>query len=525
MATSDARTRLRRLGQYDLGAWVETATGEYLWHVQREIAAALSVPHAQVTVPSCFSSGKTWLAGRLALAFYDAYQPGTPCDYCDPDGTKGGCRGAKVITTSSKEDHLKHNLWGEIRSAYAKIRDRVGIDGALPPADMALLHEPMHFIIGQVATASEGFQGYHAAHVLVIGDEATSVSDAVSQGIQGLLASGDARLLLIFNPTTPDTYAAVKTKSNLTKTIRISAFQTPNFTNEPVPPGANLVSQRFLDDLESQGQGPGTYEWTTKVLAEFWDLGEDNLVQEKWYQDARSGLWVRGVRALGIDLAAYGSSENVISVRDGNSLIEQRAFPAGRTELFFEGPVTEMVLRHDPHYVIYDADGVGSGAVGYAENLYRHLSSGAQVVGFRGALATTSAYSNTRSTWYWHLRRLFESGVIVVSDLAHSPQLMEQITSIKYGIRNGAIRLETKEEMKKRGMASPDRADGLMYAFALSSDLYIPKAKPKPVDNVEKVFGVHDHSDDAMWRKDMEKFDRARKGGRQVHPILGVKDW
>src|SRR5574341_527084 len=124
MRTTDADQRLMLLGKLDLGAAVEVMSGEELWGKQRQIATALSRPRAKVAVPSCNASGKTWEAGRLALAFYKAYSPGAPCPSCDPTGKHGGCRGSKIITTSSKQDHLKLNLWGEIRSAYPKILDR-----------------------------------------------------------------------------------------------------------------------------------------------------------------------------------------------------------------------------------------------------------------------------------------------------------------------------------------------------------------------------------------------------------------
>src|SRR5690349_21451192 len=92
------RDQLRVLGQASLGAWIEVATGNELWNIQNEVADELSVPRAKVAVPSCNASGKTFLAARLALAFYDAYTPGAPCMQCDPTGTRGGCRGSKVLT-------------------------------------------------------------------------------------------------------------------------------------------------------------------------------------------------------------------------------------------------------------------------------------------------------------------------------------------------------------------------------------------------------------------------------------------
>lgn len=513
LTSADQRDRLRLLGRVDLGDYIEIGTGEELWRKQKEVASAISVPHAQVAVASCNASGKTWLAARIALAFYDTYTPGSPCDICG-----GPCGGSKVITTSSKKEHLKDNLWGEIRLAWPKLESRIGMEGELYPAATGLVDTPDHYITGIVATQAEGFQGYHAAHILIIGDEATSVDDATATGITGLLASGDARLLLIFNPTDTTTYAYQKFSAPHVTSITISAFDTPHFTHEHIPPGANLITPIFLEDLRQTGQGEGTYEWTTRVLGQFWDLAEDVLINGKWYEESRSGLLIPGgTRAIGIDLASYGTAESVIGYRDGNSLMRIDAHPAGRVDHFFYGPVVQACLNFAPHFVIYDADGVGAGAIGYAEALYKHLAPGAQVIGFRGAKAIVDSHTNARSMWYWQLRRQFESGIITVS--VEDMKLKDQLTNIRYSIKEGKIRVETKEEMRKRGMASPDRADAVMYAFAYAGDLPIPVVKPK-LDNEYEGLNLRDNSVSAMWERDRARYDKP-----EVHPILGVEDW
>jgi phage terminase large subunit len=517
MEALDARTRLRRLGQLHLGDYIEIATGEELWNKQHEIAEAISQPHAQVVVPSCNASGKTWLAGRIALAFYDSYRPGTPCEYCDPSGTGSGCRGAKVITTSSKEQHLEDNLWGEIRLAWARIKERHGIDGRLLPKDTKIEGAENWFITGLVATSAEGFQGYHAAHILVIGDEATAVSDEIAQGIIGLLASGDARLLLILNPTDENTYAAAQARSPFTTTIKIDAFSTPNFTGEKMPDGAHLIHPGFLERLKAGGMGPGTYEWTTRVLAEFWKIGDDTLVSDAWFNASLTNPWMKGTVSLGIDLASYGTNESVIAVRDGNVLVDIMAFPAGRVDHFFQGPVTAAVKKWNPDYVIYDADGVGAGAIGYAEALLRSMRPGGQVIGFRGAKNISPFYTNARSAWYWSLRKMFEADHIAV---AHDdPTLREQLTVIRYSIVQGAIRVETKDEMRRRGVKSPDRADAVMYAFSFATELPTPVA-PETRSWVEDELGLHNRSEEAMWEALDRQYDEP-----MVHPLLGVTDW
>ena len=512
---TDARTRLRRLGQLDLGDHIEVSTGKKLWSIQHKIATAISMPHARVAVPSCNASGKTHLAARIALAFFDAYTPGTPCDQCG-----GPCRGSKVIGTSSKWEHLRDNLFGELRIAYAAMRDNgVVPEGRLLAGDLRLDNGPAHFIIGQAADKAEGMQGYHAAHKLILGDEATSIDDEVSLGLTRLMAAGDARMLLIFNPTTADTYAYKMTKAKNVDVIKITAYDTPNFTGEEVPPGANLTSQRFLDDLTSAGMGAGSYEWQTSVEAEFWDQGEDTLIPPPWVDRSLTTASVLGVRQIGVDLATYGDNENVIAFREGNDLVEIRGFPAVRQDVFWESQVTKAVLDFAPHYLCYDADGVGAGVTGYAELAARQMPDGGALLPFRGAGAVGERYYNARSAWWWNLRRRFEFGHVRLQAPVDQ-RMRDQLTIPKYSITaNGKIKVETKAEMKKRGEKSPDRADAVMYAFALSEALHEPYAA-QPTE-VADFFGVGDNSEEAMWA-------RARgvdKGWKDINPVLGLPDW
>lgn len=500
------------LGQLDLSAWVEAALGVELWSVQRRIGAAASKRRARVAVPSCNASGKTYLSARLALAFYDAFTPGTPCQQCGP----GGCRGAKVLTTASQHEHLRDNLWGEMRLAEAELRARgIQLSGKMSLGqNLRLESAPGHFVVGRSPNSAEGFQGFHAAHKLILGDEATSLDMQMQQGITGLLATGDSRLLLIFNPTTDDTYAAMEARSPLTEVIKITAWDTPAFTGEHMPAGANLTTPEWLEELKAKGMGPGTYEWTTRVEADFWTQGENVLITPASFDKATGAHVLSGTKALGIDLAPYGDDENVIARRDGNALTRLNAYPAMRPDLFIKGPVMDAVLEHAPDYLIWDADGVGAGTYGdmeYVQQVFNSRHGGNMVLlPFRGGTHVTTKFANTRSAWWWALRRRFEMDNIALT-LPRDDKLRAQITDIRYSITDaGDIKIETKKEMKKRGRESPDRGDAAMYAFSMVEELPIPSRVVE--EPVTEYFGLKDRSIDAMWRRDLHK---QRYGDRQ----------
>lgn len=531
------RERLRSAGQANLGAWVMAARNLELWSIQQDILTELSVPRAKLVVPSTNASGKTFLAAQAAIAFYDAYTPGTPCVQCDPDGTKGGCRGSKVLTTSSKEIHLKDNLWGEIRMALSDLaRKGIEMPGTLAPADTFLADSwGNHFIRGQVATKEEGFQGYHAAHKLIIGDEATAVSEEVARGITSLMATADTRLLLIFNPTTNETYAAQMSRSPRVKVIKITAFDTPHFTGERVPEGANLTTPEFLEDLIAQGMGPGSYEWTTRILANFWDKGDDVLIPPGWVHAAKNrDALILGTIGVGIDLAPYGTAENGIGVRRGDNLVSLTATPSMRVDHYINGdpddpgtlsPVQRVIRDYGPWVIVFDADGVGAGAIGEFTRLHewaikrRYMQQGSLIIPFRGGHRVNDNFLNNRSAWWWALRKRFERGQIAMQVL--DPKLDEQLSQMTYEITNtGQIKVETKKDMRARGLVSPDRADTVMYTFAYSEELPNPQLKPESQFVVTAGYAI-DRSEDAMWRRDLTANRRPR---REINPVTGIPD-
>ena len=88
-------------------------------------------------------------------------------------------------------------------------------------------------------------------------------------------------------------------------------------------------------------------------------------------------------------------------------------------------------------------------------------------------------YANARAEWWWSLRSRFESGDIAIPD---DEELVSQLADIRYKINSrGQIQIESKEDMKRRGGSSPDRADALMLAFGLSEEERRPPGIPIPL--------------------------------------------
>ena len=91
----------------------------------------------------------------------------------------------------------------------------------------------------------------------------------------------------------------------------------------------------------------------------------------------------------------------------------------------------------------------------------------------RGRVAGSAAgdserFVNARAEWSWGLRERFEQGDIDIDPA--DDDLASQLGAIRLEYTSrGQIKIESKDDMAKRGMPSPDRADALMLAYATPS--------------------------------------------------------
>ncbi|HZA21152.1 MAG TPA: terminase B, partial [Dehalococcoidia bacterium] len=75
----------------------------------------------------------------------------------------------------------------------------------------------------------------------------------------------------------------------------------------------------------------------------------------------------------------------------------------------------------------------------------------------------SAIFGNLRAEGYWKLRERFASGLI---SIPADNQLMGELAAMRYSYDSqGRVLMESKDEMRGRGLPSPDRADALMLAF------------------------------------------------------------
>ena len=172
---------------------------------------------------------------------------------------------------------------------------------------------------------------------------------------------------------------------------------------------------------------------------------------------------------MGVDVARFGDDRTVIALRRGR---DARSIPwiklAGADTMTVAAKVAEIAQQYRPDAIFIDGGGPGGGVVDRLRQLQHSVfdvqfggKADHSHIGQDGAIV----YANKRAEMWGSMRAWLAGGMI-----PDDRELLADLTGVEYGyaLREGrdAIILEKKEDMKKRGLASPDLADALALTFA-----------------------------------------------------------
>lgn len=310
------------------------------------------------------------------------------------------------------------------------------------------------------ATTDEAAQGFHEKNLKVICEEASGISRKLIQQFKGTLSNPNSAMLMIGNPNTRDCefFDCFNRKRSQWATLTFNAEETP--ASEWFDP------QRNRDLEEEFDRDSDVYR--IRVLGEFPHSDPNCVISSEQCEsvskkrDMLAMAKLSGVKQFGIDLARFGGDESVIYRRSGESIVQWKRFarvdPSIVIEKAIEWQASAGWEDHDCWYVP-DAGGIGQGI------MHRFYDMGRQVLEFHnGSSAIRSdRYANkVTEAWFNFAKKVKAGRCYIPSD----NMLIQQLSGRQYYVnRKGQLVLESKEEYKKRGNESPDRADGCVMAF------------------------------------------------------------
>lgn len=211
-----------------------------------------------------------------------------------------------------------------------------------------------------------------------------------------------------------------------------------------------------------------------------------HLVREARLRQPYTDAW--DVCIIGVDVARFGDDRTVIFPRRGKNA---RSFGyvsiKGADTMQVVGRVLEVADRVSADAIFVDEGGVGSGVI---DRLHQ-LTDIAQGVNFGWRsdhhVPGQPKAANKRAEMWAKLREDLRSGLALPDD----DELEQDLTAPLYRFdANSAVQLEKKEEMRRRGIRSPDLGDALAltYAYPVVSHAHHETFPSAPDENYDPVF-------------------------------------
>lgn len=439
---------------------------------QRTIRKITPIGERLVRCIEVASPRHLYLAGRAMIPTHNSFSAARVAAWWLATHEPGE---AMVITSAPTWKQIRAVLWREILRAHSKgklvgrITQQAEWIAKMPSGHeeiIALGLKPQDY-------DPSAFQGIHARFILVIFDEACGIFAQLWNAADSLISNDESRFLAIGNPDDPHSEFAESCKPGSGwNTIKISAFDTPNFTDEEIPDRLkhNLVGPKWVEEKRKRW-GETNPLYIAKVLGEFPDTNTDGLIPMRWIRLAsENALPPIGSVQLGVDVGAGGDKTVIASNHGGVVRIVKRSQePDTMKSLEL---LLDVMKDTDPVVARVDSIGLGVGIVDRAKQIAKDkgglrskLASRIVGVNVGKAPARGDKFVNLRAENYWHLREMFERGEINIDP--EDEDLMAQLVDLQYRrTSRGLIQIESKDEMRARGKHSPDDADAVMLSCA-----------------------------------------------------------
>ena len=388
--------------------------------------------------------------------------------------------GASVIVSANSEAQLRSVTWAEVTKWLAMSINSHWFEIAatrIMPAkwlteivEKELRKGTRYWSVEGRLWSEENPDAYAGLHnedgVLLVFDEASGIPDSIWSVAQGFFTENTPhRFHLAFSNPRRNTgyfYEAFNSKRAFWRTRNIDARDVEGTDK-------NLY-QQIIDEY-----GPDSYQANVEVYGMFPSEGDDQFIGVNLVDDAMKRPKRKDETApivIGVDPARFGSDATVIAVRQGRDIVEIRRL-RGADTMEVVGHVIDAIEEFSPAMVVIDEGGLGAGIVDRLKE-QRYKIRG---VNFGNKASKQLMYGNKRAEMWGAMREWLKD--------AHLPNDRFLKTDL-IGPRvkpdsKGTIFLESKKDMKARGLASPDAADAIAVTFAFPLASREARIDKKPV--------------------------------------------
>jgi hypothetical protein len=387
--------------------------------------------------------------------------------------------GSTVIVSANSEAQLRSVTWGELTKWSTMVINahwwEISATKLMPAQWLTTLVErdlkkgTRYWAAEGRLWSEENPDSYAGAHnhdgMMLIFDEASGIPDGIWSVGAGFFTENilDRYWMAFSNPRRNSGYffECFNAKRDFWNTKNIDA-RTVEDTDKQVY--AQIIEEYGEDSPQARIEVYGEFpladddQFISALLV-------DEAMKRAPYKDETAGI------VIGIDPARSGLDSTVIAVRQGRDLIAIKRYQNQDT-MQTVGAVIEAIEEYKPVLTVIDEGGLGYGILDRL-NEQRYKVRGVNF-GWKSKLPVV--YFNKRAELWGAMRDWIKT-----ASLPLDRRLKADLTGVQQKLTSsGAIQLESKKDMKARGLASPDAADAIAVTFAF------PVARREPVANVKR---------------------------------------
>jgi len=301
-------------------------------------------------------------------------------------------------------------------------------------------------------TKPEAFAGTHEKHVAVIFDEASSIPDMIWVTTEGAMTSPGAMWFNFGNPTrnTGRFRECFGRYKHRWQTFQIDSREAKKADRKKI--------EQWVEDY-----GEDSDFVRVRVRGVFPRQSATQFISSEVVLDATKRVLDPKVfdgmpKIMGVDVAREGNDQSVVCIRQGAYLkpVWKFRFP---DLMDLVGAVSEIINEEKPDVIFVDINGIGAGVY---DRLRQLGFSTAIDVNWSRVAAQPDKYFNQRAQMWAEMKQW-----LLTASIPNDPELHDDLTGLEYGFDNkNRLQLERKEDMKSRGLSSPDNGDALAMTFS-----------------------------------------------------------
>ncbi len=364
---------------------------------------------------------------------------------------------SRIACTANTASQLSDILWAEVAKWHRRMPDGLRELIEVTSAKVELSGQDS-FAVARTARREtpEALQGFHSQNMLFLVDEASGVDDIIFEVGEGAMSTEGAKTVMTGNPTRTSGYfyeAFNKMKDSF-------------YTMKVASQDSTQVGPKFIDDMIKK-YGEDSNIFRVRVLGEWPEADDDVVIPLHLLQSAAERDQVPAETTpvvWGLDVARFGTDKSALCKRKGNVVTEPIKSWRNKDLMEMCGIILneyETTTWSDrPVEILIDSIGLGAGVV----DRLTELDLPVRGINVAESASMGERYGRLRDELWFLGKEWFENRDCTIPD---QEELIDDLSKPRFTfLSNGKLKVEGKDEMKRRGLNSPDLADAFCLTFA-----------------------------------------------------------